>query len=184
MNSPILTWRTGTPTARALAALPPTAKIQLPILVRISSQVPTATKKIHHSTVMLTFMKPSGDVAAKIALAAAKPSICEALLVATVPVTDFVTPRLMPRSMKNVASVIRKLGIPVLTTRYPLMKPMPSAISRLTGYRPTCSARAGRDQRRSQRGGDDRDAGRDRSNSPPIISRATPTATMPIVELA
>ena len=33
MNSPILTLFTGTPTARALSRLPPTAKIQLPIRV-------------------------------------------------------------------------------------------------------------------------------------------------------
>ena len=33
MNRPILTLVTGTPTARALSWLPPTAKIQLPILV-------------------------------------------------------------------------------------------------------------------------------------------------------
>ena len=36
---------------------------------------------------------------------------------ATVPVTSLVTPRLMPCRMKNVDSVIRKLGIPVRITR-------------------------------------------------------------------
>ena len=38
MNRPTFTRVTGTPTARALAALPPTAKIQLPIFVRCRIQ--------------------------------------------------------------------------------------------------------------------------------------------------
>src|SRR6476469_3980338 len=52
MNRPILTLVTGTPTARALSASPPTAKIQLPILVLNSTQVATTVKTIHHTTVM------------------------------------------------------------------------------------------------------------------------------------
>ena len=45
------------------------------------------------------------------------PSRSETLAEATVPVTALVTPRLMPRSMKKVDSVIRNVGIPVRTTR-------------------------------------------------------------------
>ena len=52
MKRPIFTFRTGTPTARALSALPPTAKIQLPILVRCRIQAATMTKRIHHKTVI------------------------------------------------------------------------------------------------------------------------------------
>ena len=43
MNKPILVALTGTPTARAAFASPPTAKIQFPTRVRISTQVATAT---------------------------------------------------------------------------------------------------------------------------------------------
>ena len=47
----------------------------------------------------------------------ANPSSWETFAVATVPVVALVTPRLIPRSMKNVDRVIRKLGILVRTTR-------------------------------------------------------------------
>src|SRR4029079_19567629 len=117
MNRPILTLGTGTPTARAESALPPAAKIQLPILVRSRIQVPIATNTSHHSTVTLTVMKPRGMSAANRALAEADPSRLETLSVATVPVVALVTPRLIPRSMKKVDRVIRKDGILVLTTR-------------------------------------------------------------------
>ena len=53
-------------------------------------------------------------------------------LVPTLPVTSLVTARLSPRSMKNVPSVTRKLGMPVLTTRNPLTKPMTSATASAT----------------------------------------------------
>ena len=79
--------------------------------------MPIATNSSHQSTVTLTVMKPSGMSEAKMALAEANPSSPETLAVATVPVMALVTPRLMPRSMKNVDRVIRKRGIPVLTTR-------------------------------------------------------------------
>ena len=73
MNSPIFTLGTGTPTARAESALPPTAKIQLPTLVRSRIQVPIATNSSHHSTVTLTVMNPSGMSEAKIALPGGEP---------------------------------------------------------------------------------------------------------------
>src|SRR3954464_10400220 len=117
MNSPIFTFGTGTPTARAESALPPTAKIQLPTLVRSRTQEPIATNSSHQMTVMLTVMNPRLTLPANTALAAGNPSRPETLAVATVPVVALVTPRLMPRSMKNVDSVIRNEGILVLTTR-------------------------------------------------------------------
>src|SRR6478736_5738158 len=54
MNSPIFTAVTGTPTARALSWSPPTAKIQLPILVLNSTHVATAVNNSHHNTVIRT----------------------------------------------------------------------------------------------------------------------------------
>ena len=87
--------------------MPPAAKIQLPTLVRSRIQEPIATNSSHHSTVILTVMNPSGTSEANIALAARNPSSSETLSLATVPVAALVTPRLMPRSMKNVDRVIR-----------------------------------------------------------------------------
>src|SRR3954464_7967062 len=111
MNSPILTLVTGTPTARALSASPPTAKIQLPILVLNSTQVATAVKISHHTTVtrMLTPSTVNDD--AKTFCAEANPDMSPTLCVATCPATNLVTARLMPASMKNELSVMRKLGI-------------------------------------------------------------------------
>ena len=55
---------------------------------------------------------------AKIALALIEPvEVGRRSVVATVPVISLVTPRFSPWSTKNVPSVIRKLGIPVRTTR-------------------------------------------------------------------
>src|SRR5664279_147803 len=124
MNSAILTLFTGTPTARALAGLPPTAKIQLPIRVRFNVQVATSTNSNHHTTVILTVTPKMSNDEAKIALALSKPCMSETFWVDTAPVTSFVTPRLTPCNTKNVPNVIRKLGIPVRTTRKPLMNPM------------------------------------------------------------
>jgi hypothetical protein len=46
MNRPIFTLATGTPTARALGAEPPTEKIQLPTRVRSRIQVAIAVTTI------------------------------------------------------------------------------------------------------------------------------------------
>ena len=46
MNKPIFILPTGTPTARALGAEPPTEKIQLPMRVRSKIQLPIATMTI------------------------------------------------------------------------------------------------------------------------------------------
>src|SRR6266496_2905232 len=126
MNNPIFTRFTGTPTARELGADPPTAKIQFPTRVRSSTQVATATNRTHHSSVIRTDTPPTVNWDANTFCAEPNPSTFDTSLVATFPVITFVIARFSPRSMKNVPSVTRKLGIPVLTTRYPLMKPIPS----------------------------------------------------------
>ena len=65
--SPSDTRATGTPTARALGAAPPTAKIQLPMRVRSRIQVASATKKIHQSTVTRMVTPPTANSEAKTA---------------------------------------------------------------------------------------------------------------------
>src|SRR4030095_10357843 len=110
MNRPIFTRVTGTPTARALAALPPTAKIQLPILVRCKTQADKMTNKSHHMTVIDSVTEPILNSWAKMKFRDSKPSIWLMFWLDTDPVTSLVTPRLAPCSTKNVPSVIRKLG--------------------------------------------------------------------------
>lgn len=68
-------------------------------------------------TVILTSTPKMVKDEEKSALAEGKPSMSETFSVDTAPVTSFVTPRLTPCSTKNVPSVIRNDGIPVLTTR-------------------------------------------------------------------
>ena len=108
---------TGTPTARALAALPPTAKIQLPILVRCRIQADKTTNKSHHMTVIDNVTEPILNSWAKMKFSDWKPSIWLMFWLDTDPVTSLVTPRLAPCSTKNVPRVIRKLGMPVRITR-------------------------------------------------------------------
>src|SRR6266487_4678208 len=132
MNRPILTRFTGTPTARELGEEPPTAKIQLPTCVRSRTQVATMMKRIHHSSVIRIPTPPMVNWEANTFCAELNPWMFETSLVPTLPVTSLVTARLSPRSMKNVPSVTRKLGMPVLTTSYPFTKPMASATTRAT----------------------------------------------------
>src|SRR6476620_11258171 len=183
MNSPILVLVTGTPTARAALASPPEAKIQLPTLVRSSTQDATATRAIQMNTVIVTSTPAIFTVEAKSTRAASKPSRSETEGVATAPPIMRVRPRLSPASMRNEARVTIKLGSFVLTRIHPLMNPMP---------RDTTSAKATPTQTLVLKYQENMDADRaevmtatpvERSNSPPIISRATPTAMMPIVEL-
>ena len=118
MNSPILTLGTGTPTARAESALPPTAKIQLPTLVRSRIHGADRDEQQPPQHGDLDGDEPERDVGGEQRpWPEANPSSPETLSVATVPVAALVTPRLMPRSMKNVDRVIRNDGILVLTTR-------------------------------------------------------------------
>src|SRR5690349_25028626 len=101
MNRPILTLVTGMPMARALSASPPTAKIQLPILVLNSTQVATAVNTSHHSTVTRMPTPNTVNVEENTFCAESQPAISLTLWVATCPATSFVTARLIPASMKK-----------------------------------------------------------------------------------
>src|ERR1044072_7780701 len=83
MNREILVKVTGTPTARALSLLPPTAKIQLPYFVRSSTQVASAAKISQYTTVIFTVTPPTWKVEAKIFFAWSKPSMVLMSSVAT-----------------------------------------------------------------------------------------------------
>ncbi len=130
MNRVILVNRTGTPTARALSWSPPTAKTQLPYLVRSSTQVARAAKSSHHTTVIFTWTPPTSKEDAKIFFAWPKPSMSLTSSVATLPVTSLVTARLTPWRMRKVPRVTRKLGSPVRTTIQPLKAPTASETTR------------------------------------------------------
>src|SRR5206468_3383530 len=92
MNSPIFTRVTGTPTARALAALPPTARIQFPILVRCRTQAANRTKAIQYSTVHQTVTLPIVKLDAKIEWSVPKPFTPLMSGLDTEPVTTLVRP--------------------------------------------------------------------------------------------
>ncbi len=126
MNREIFVKATGTPTARAESLLPPTAKIQLPYLVRSSTQVASAAKASHHTTVILTWTTPTSKDEENSAFAWLKPSMSLMSSVATLPVISLVTARLTPWRIRNVPSVTRKEGRPVLISSQPLRNPMPS----------------------------------------------------------
>ena len=114
--------------------------------------------------------------------AESKPSTSRRPATRTVPVIALVSPELMPRSEKNIASVTMNDGSPVSITSQPLISPMQAAkanVTRIAGHMdmpysvvstphsspevPTMTPEL-------------------RSNSPAIISSATGTATMPTVE--
>src|SRR6266487_3589557 len=127
MNSPIFTRFTATPTARELAAEPPTAQIQLPMCVRSRTHVATRMNRIHHSSVIRIDTPPTVNEEANTFFAESNPSMLDTSLVPTLPVTCLVRARLSPRSMKNVPSFTMKLWMPVLTTRSPLLYSITSA---------------------------------------------------------
>ncbi|CAM5278793.1 hypothetical protein SALBM217S_03734 [Streptomyces griseoloalbus] len=112
--------------------LPPTAKIQLPYLVRSRTQVASAAKTSHQITVIFTWTPPTSKLEAKTALAWSKPSMSAMLSVATLPVTSLVTARLTPWRIRKVPRVTRKLGSPVLTSIQPLKKPTARDTTRAT----------------------------------------------------
>lgn len=126
MNRPILTFFTGTPTARAAAASPPTAKIQLPICVFSSTQAAIATNTIHQTIRILIVTPPSLNSDAKIAFAAPNPSMSLIEFDATAPEASRVTAMFRPCRMKKVPSVTRKLGSPVRISSQPLNAPIAS----------------------------------------------------------
>src|SRR6266545_2514184 len=182
MNSAIFVLATGTPTLRAAGALPPAAKIQFPALVRSSTQVATAVTPSHQKMATRNCTPNIGTVEANRACARPYPGTVAMPLIWTLLVIALVTPRLMPCSIRNVPSVMMKLGSFVRITRNPLRKPIvrhstsPTSIADQTSKPYTVESMA----RVSPLVPVSTPA--DRSNSPPIISMAIATAMMPSVE--
>ncbi len=182
MNSEILVNLTGTPTARALSWLPPTAKIQLPYLVRSSTQVASAANTSHHTTVIFTWTSPRWKEEEKTLLAWSKPSMSLMSSVATLPVTSLVTARLTPWRPRKVPRVTRKLGSPVRTIIQPLNAPMARDSTSATST-PTQTFMVSWKLIMAAVSAELITATpADRSNSPPIISSATGSAMMPMVD--
>src|ERR1700682_1390516 len=121
MNRMTLLRDPGTPTARAAVASPPTAKIQFPNVVWVSTHVATIVTAIHHSTASWK-LYGARNVLPKIDCAPANPGAWSEMSNRTVLVRNLVTPTSTPRRTKNVASVI--------TTRNPLIAPMIPAKTR------------------------------------------------------
>src|SRR5258708_21598797 len=98
-----------------------------PPFVLNTKRAPPAVNKNHHTTVMRTRIPPIEKDDENTALAESQPCISDALGVAACSEISFVTAKLMPVIIRNVLNVIKKLGILVFITRYPLRKPTPSA---------------------------------------------------------
>ena len=79
--------------------------------------------------VILKSTPPMVSVEAKTSLAEEKPSMSEIDLVETVPLISLVKPRFMPVSIRNVPSVMMKLGGSVRVSMTPLKTPMASVTS-------------------------------------------------------
>ena len=179
MNRPIFIRPTGTPTARAAGAFPPTAKIQLPTRVRSRIHVAIRTKTIQQRTVMLTLTPPISKLVANTAFAELKPWMLEMSGLATWLVMVRVSARFSPSSMKNVPRVTRKLGMPVRVTIQPLMNPTSSAITSATAtptHTFTVNSKLNKD---AASAAVMTATPAERSNSPPIMSSAIGVAIRP-----
>src|SRR5665647_1645668 len=99
----------------------------------------------------------------------------------TVPGRAFVSPRLMPWREKNVASVTMKLGSRVLVTSQPLSAPTAAAKTRVRTMAGQMGIPALVTSSPRNRPLEPTMTPAERSNSPPIMSSATATATIPIV---
>src|SRR5215469_4852558 len=124
MKRPIFTDETGTPRFRAASALPPEPKIQLPNLVRSSTQVARAVISSHQTT-DTEYTPPI--LLPKMTLADAKSLALFRLPIVVSPVSARVTPMVTPCRMKKVPSVTMKDGSLVQTTTRPFRKPTTSA---------------------------------------------------------
>src|SRR5258708_38473208 len=91
----------------------------------------------------------------------------------------WVRARFSPWSMKNVPSVTRKLGIPVLTTIQPLRNPIVRDRARATSTPTQTFVENSKLNRDAHRAELVTATPADRSNSPPIISSATGAAIRP-----
>lgn len=92
----------------------------------------TATRAIHHSTVILMWTPPTVSVEAKTARAESNPSMSAIDLVETVPLMSLVRPRFRPVSIRKVPSVMMKLGSLVRVSSTPLKRPTARVSSRET----------------------------------------------------
>src|SRR5712671_2269042 len=160
VNSPTLIRPTGTPMPREAPASPPTLMIQLPTAVRL--------KMIALLPVM--------------SFRTLNPGAALTPVTRTLPVISWVTPVLRPWRMKNEPRVTMKLGRPVRETSSPLNSPIPTANASDT-------SRAGQmfqfslvQSRPVTSEVEPIITPAERSNSPPIISRATGMADSPISE--
>src|SRR3954468_16988567 len=135
-----------------------------------------------YTTVISIFTGPILKFEAKTACALSNPSMSLIELDETPPATIRVTARFTPWRTKNVPRVTRKLGSPVMWSSQPLNAPIArettSAIST-----PTQTLRLKYQAVRAAVSPEVVTATpADRSNSPPIMSSATATAMMPIVD--
>jgi hypothetical protein len=176
MNSPIFSRLTGTPRFREASGAPPAPKIQLPTLVRSSTQVARAASASHHT--IETENRPisppnSHDTTG--ASVSMPPSWVR-------PVTSLVMPMVRPRKMNRLARVTMNDGSLVQTTTSPFRNPATSE----NAIAITIAAQSGQPYSMLSMAITMPLAPMidpiDRSNSPAIISRDTATARMPSSE--
>src|SRR4051794_25136790 len=103
-------------------------------------------------------------------------------LVATVPSTSWVTPRLAPVSIRKVPRVTMKLGSRVLDSAQPLKRPTARVTPSETATPTQVTAVNWYDTMDEVSAAVVTSTPAERSNSPPIISSATGTAMIPMVD--
>jgi len=114
------------------------------------------------------------------ACAPSNPAASSTLATRTVPVSSFVTARFAPRRTKKVARVTMKDGKPVLTTTNPLMNPTSAAKAKTMGIATHTFKLYSVVSNPARSPEVPTMTPVERSNSPPIIRRATKTAMIPI----
>src|SRR6218665_3441192 len=199
-NRPVLTLRTITPEFLAAVASQPEAKIQLPSGVRSSTQVANAVRPTNQqlSTGMPVII---GTPVGKRGISPCSPMKAnqpvnalplnsqsrELSWTASVtprncvepPVAHLSPTRLRPRNMNKKASVTMKLGKPVLMTIQAFTQPITattSSVSKTASTSGSSKMTIAVEKIRPAKAIIDPI---DRSNSPPIISKAAPNARMP-----
>src|SRR6266545_3897576 len=182
VNSPTLTRPTGTPMPREAPASPPTLMIQLPIEVRLKMIAPMPVKTIHHTIEIWIVTPETVKLLPVMSFRSLNPGAALTPVTRTLPVISWVTPVLRPWRMKNEPRVTMKLGRPVRETSSPLNSPIPAANASDTsraGQMFQCSSVQSRPVTSEV---EPIITPAERSNSPPIISRATGMADSPISE--
>src|SRR6266545_2727832 len=121
MNSPIFSRLTGTPRLREASGAPPAPKIQLPTLVRSSTQVARPASASHQT--MEIENCPISEANSPFTTGAASTSMPPSWVR---PVTSRVIPMVRPRKMKRLARVTINDGSLVQTTTSPFRNPATS----------------------------------------------------------